>query len=57
MIGNKPCYLLREENHSQHHHDCAPKQHIAEQSAPHGALSSAALLPESDAQQHDGEHQ
>src|ERR1700675_736795 len=57
MICNKPCDFLKENDHPHNENDCCPEKHSAQIIPFHRTDPRAALLPESNSQQHDGKRQ
>ena len=57
MIGKESCDFLRENDHPHNEHDSCPEQHRTQIIPFHRAQPRAALLPESNSQQHDGKRQ
>jgi hypothetical protein len=57
MIGNESCDLLGENNHCHNEYDSGPKKHRTQIIPFHRTEPRTALLPESNAQQHDGKRQ
>jgi len=56
MIRQESGNLLREEKHGEHNGGGRPEQNLPDETTLYGALLCATLLPESHADQREGQH-